>query len=68
VVFSGGNGHFGFPGMHPDVSSAGSMYMHRNGRMLEATQYASCFIVGFIRAGMYQMFVVLLVYLQGPHI
>jgi subtilisin family serine protease len=43
VVFSGGNGHFGFPGMHPDVISAGGVYMHRDGRKLEATQYASCF-------------------------
>jgi subtilisin family serine protease len=43
VVFSGGNGHFGFPGMHPDVISAGGAYMHRDGRKLEATQYASCF-------------------------
>jgi subtilisin family serine protease len=43
VIFSGGNGHFGFPGMHPDVISAGGVYMHRDGRKLEATQYASCF-------------------------
>lgn len=43
VVFSGGNGHFGFPGMHPDVISAGGVYMHQDGRKLEATQYASCF-------------------------
>ena len=43
VVFSAGNGHFGFPGMHPDVISAGGVYMHEDGRKLEATQYASCF-------------------------
>ncbi|MGH9988744.1 MAG: S8 family serine peptidase, partial [Nitrososphaeraceae archaeon] len=40
VVFSTGNGHFGFPGMHPDVISAGGAYMHKDGRKLEATQYA----------------------------
>lgn len=43
VVFSAGNGHFGFPGMHPDVISAGGVYMHKDGRKLEATQYASGF-------------------------
>jgi subtilisin family serine protease len=43
VVFSAGNGHFSFPGMHPDVISAGGTYMHPDGRKLEATQYASCF-------------------------
>jgi subtilisin family serine protease len=42
VVFSAGNGHYGFPGMHPDVISAGGVYMHRNGS-LEATPYASGF-------------------------
>ena len=25
VVFSAGNGHFGFPGQHPDVISAGGV-------------------------------------------
>lgn len=43
VVFSGGNGHFGFPGMHSDVISAGGVYMHQDGHKLEATQYASGF-------------------------
>jgi subtilisin family serine protease len=42
VVFSTGNGHYGFPGMHPDVISAGGVYMHPDGS-LEATQYASGF-------------------------
>jgi subtilisin family serine protease len=42
VVFSAGNGHYGFPGMHPDVISAGGVYMHPDGS-LEATQYASGF-------------------------
>ena len=27
VVFSSGNGHWGFPGQHPDVISAGGVYM-----------------------------------------
>ena len=42
VVFSAGNGHYGFPGMHPDVISAGGVYMNPDGS-LEATQYASGF-------------------------
>lgn len=42
VVFSAGNGHYSFPGMHSDVISAGGVYMHPNGS-LEATQYASGF-------------------------
>jgi serine protease AprX len=40
VVFSAGNGKFGFPGMHPDVISAGGTYMDQNGK-LEATEYTS---------------------------
>ena len=27
VVFSAGNGHFGFPGQHPDVISAGGVFL-----------------------------------------
>jgi subtilisin family serine protease len=42
VVFSAGNGHWGFPGQHPDVISAGGAYMHENGSF-EATPYASGF-------------------------
>lgn len=42
VVFSAGNGHYGFPGIHPDVISAGGVYMQADGS-LEATQYASGF-------------------------
>lgn len=42
VVFSAGNGSFGFPGQHPDVISAGGVYMHQDGS-LEASDYASGF-------------------------
>lgn len=42
VVFSAGNGHWGFPGQHPDVIAAGGVFMHPDGS-LEATPYASGF-------------------------
>lgn len=42
VVFSTGNGHWGFPGQHPDVISAGGVYMGPDGS-LQATPYASGF-------------------------
>lgn len=42
VVFSAGNGHFGFPGQHPDVVSAGGVFVHPDGSM-EASSYASGF-------------------------
>jgi hypothetical protein len=42
VVFSAGNGHFGFPGQHPDVISAGGTYLDQNGS-LQASDYASGF-------------------------
>jgi hypothetical protein len=42
VVFSAGNGHWGFPGQHPDVVSAGGTYMVVNGSF-QATPYASGF-------------------------
>lgn len=42
VVFSAGNGHFGFPGQHPDVVSAGGTYMEADGS-LEASSYSSGF-------------------------
>src|SRR5215471_4378654 len=42
VVFSAGNGHFSFPGMIPDVISAGGTYVDENGN-LEASDYASAF-------------------------
>lgn len=42
VVFSAGNGHFGFPGQHPDVISAGGTYLGPDGSM-QASDYASGF-------------------------
>jgi subtilisin family serine protease len=42
VIFSAGNGQVGFPGQHPDVISAGGVYMHPDGT-LEASSYASGF-------------------------
>jgi subtilisin family serine protease len=42
VVFSAGNGHFGFPGQHPDVISAGGVYMDEKGS-LQASNYSSGF-------------------------
>jgi subtilisin family serine protease len=42
VVFSAGNGHWGFPGQHPDVISAGGVYMDVNMK-LQASDYASGF-------------------------
>jgi subtilisin family serine protease len=42
VVFAAGNGHWGFPGQHPDVISAGGAYMHPDGTV-EASSYASGF-------------------------
>jgi hypothetical protein len=43
VVFSAGNGHWGFPGQHPDVISAGGTYMQPDG-MFMASNYASGFM------------------------
>jgi len=45
VVFSAGNGHFGFPGQHPDVISAGGVFMGPDGS-LRASDYASGFASG----------------------
>jgi hypothetical protein len=42
VVFSAGNGQWSFPGQHPDVISAGGVYMKPDGSF-EATPYASGF-------------------------
>lgn len=42
VVFSAGNGHFGFPGQHPDVISAGGVFMQPDGSLV-ASDYASGF-------------------------
>ena len=43
VVFSAGNGHAGFPGQHPDVISAGGVFMDRDGSM-RASDYSSGFM------------------------
>ncbi len=45
VVFSAGNGHFGFPGQHPDVISAGGVFMAPDGALM-ASDYASGFASG----------------------
>jgi hypothetical protein len=42
VVFSAGNGHWGFPGQHPDVISAGGVFMSSD-EALRASDYASGF-------------------------
>ena len=42
VIFSAGNGHFGFPGQHPDVISAGGVFIEPDGS-LRASDYASGF-------------------------
>ncbi len=43
VIFSAGNGHWGFPGQHPDVISAGGVYMENDGS-LQASDYSSGFM------------------------
>jgi serine protease AprX len=44
VIFSAGNGHWGFPGQHPDVIAVGGVYKHLDGSgKLEASNYASSF-------------------------
>jgi len=42
VIFSAGNGHVGFPGQHPDVISAGGVFMDVD-ESLRASNYASGF-------------------------
>jgi hypothetical protein len=42
VIFSAGNGHAGFPGQHPDVVSAGGVFIGPDGS-LQASDYASAF-------------------------
>ena len=47
VIFSAGNGHWGFPAQHPDVIAAGGVYKHLEGALkgkLEASNYASGFV------------------------
>ena len=43
VIFSAGNGHWGYPGQHPDVISAGGVFMAPDGS-LRASDYASGFV------------------------
>ena len=43
VVFSAGNGHWSFPGQHPDVISAGGVFMAPD-ESLRASDYASGFM------------------------
>jgi subtilisin family serine protease len=43
VVFAAGNGHAGFPGQHPDVISAGGVFVDENAAM-QASNYASGFM------------------------
>ena len=42
VVFAAGNGHWGFPGQHPDVISVGGVDIRQDGT-LRASDYASGF-------------------------
>jgi subtilisin family serine protease len=42
VVFSAGNGHYSFPGMLPEVISAGGVFVDEAGAM-QASDYASAF-------------------------
>lgn len=42
VVVSAGNGHYGFPGEHPDVISVGGVFMGQDS-ILQASNYASGF-------------------------
>ena len=42
VVFSAGNGHWGFPGQHPNLISAGGVFMDED-ESLRASDYASGF-------------------------
>jgi subtilisin family serine protease len=42
VIFAAGNGHAGFPGQHPDVISAGGVFMGQDGS-LQASDYSSAF-------------------------
>lgn len=43
VVFAAGNGHWGFPGQHPDVISVGGVDIRQDGT-LRASDYASGFM------------------------
>ncbi len=43
IIFSAGNGHYGFPGQHPDVISAGGVYIDST-KTRKASNYASGFM------------------------
>jgi Subtilase family len=43
VIFSAGNGQWGFPAMHPDVISVGGVFKDQTGD-LQASDYASSFV------------------------
>ncbi len=47
VIFSAGNGQYGFPAQHPDAIAVGGVYKHLDGSLkgkLEASNYASSFV------------------------
>jgi subtilisin family serine protease len=46
VIFSAGNGHWGFPAQHPDTIAAGGVYMEVDGS-LQASDYASGFMSNY---------------------
>ena len=50
VVFAAGNGHWGFPGQHPDVISVGGVDIGQNGT-LRASDYASGFMSNIYPTG-----------------
>ena len=43
VIFSAGNGHWGFPAQHPDTIAAGGVFMNKD-ESLRASDYASGFM------------------------
>ena len=43
VIFSAGNGHWGFPAQHPDTIAAGGVFMNKD-ESLRASDYASGFV------------------------
>ena len=47
VCFSAGNGHYAFPGSHPDVISVGGVHVNFPDLSLEASSYASSFVSSF---------------------
>ena len=49
VVFAAGNGHWGFPGQHPDVISVGGVDIAQNGA-LRASDYVSGFMSNIYEA------------------